>query len=71
MQLPHIDNGKKFDWGKTSRLYAKYRDIYPPVFLNRLSAAAGIVRGVNVLDLGTGTGVIPRLFTVQVRILPE
>lgn len=61
MQLPHIDNGKKFDWGKTSRLYAKYRDIYPPVFLNRLSAAAGIVRGVNVLDLGTGTGVIPRL----------
>jgi len=23
-----IDSGKAFDWGKTSREYAKYRDIY-------------------------------------------
>ena len=24
-----IDEGKAFDWGKTSEFYAKYRDIYP------------------------------------------
>ena len=24
-----IDSGKAFDWGKTSREYAKYRDNYP------------------------------------------
>ena len=27
-----IDSGKAFDWGKTSREYAKYRDIYPEEF---------------------------------------
>ena len=24
-----IDNGRGFDWGRTSQDYAKYRDIYP------------------------------------------
>lgn len=28
----NIDGGKAFDWGLTSEEYAKYRDIYPPVF---------------------------------------
>ena len=28
----NIDNGKPFDWGKTSESYAKYRDIYPKEF---------------------------------------
>lgn len=23
------DEGRPFDWGKTSKEYAKYRDIYP------------------------------------------
>ena len=32
MKLEGIDKGNSFDWGKTSRDYAKYRDIYP-VFL--------------------------------------
>ena len=27
-----IDSGKAFDWGKTSREYAKYRNIYPEKF---------------------------------------
>ncbi len=27
-----IDNGKPFDWGKTSLDYAKFRDIYPKEF---------------------------------------
>ena len=28
----NIDNGKSFDWGRTSSDYAKYRDIYPEEF---------------------------------------
>jgi hypothetical protein len=32
MKLEGIDKGNSFDWGKTSRDYAKYRDIYPVEF---------------------------------------
>ena len=32
MQFSDIDNGKNFDWGNTSKDYAKYRDIYPDEF---------------------------------------
>ena len=32
MQFSDIDNGKTFDWGNTSKDYAKYRDIYPDEF---------------------------------------
>ena len=28
MIIKDIDKGKDFDWGKTSKDYAKYRDIY-------------------------------------------
>ena len=31
-----IDEGKAFDWGKTSEAYAKYRDIYPEEFYRKL-----------------------------------
>ena len=31
-----IDSGKAFDWGKTSREYARYRDIYPKNSIRRL-----------------------------------
>lgn len=31
-----IDSGKAFDWGKTSREYAKYRDIYPEEFYKKI-----------------------------------
>lgn len=31
-----IDNGREFDWGRTSEDYAKYRDIYPEEFYRRL-----------------------------------
>jgi hypothetical protein len=27
-----IHGGNAFDWGRTSSDYAKYRDIYPPMF---------------------------------------
>ena len=29
IQKKEIDSGTGFDWGRTSRDYAKYRDIYP------------------------------------------
>ena len=31
-----IDGGKAFDWGKTSEDYARYRDIYPPIFYRKI-----------------------------------
>ena len=55
-----IDSGKEFDWGRTSADYAKYRDIYPDEFYERIVKRGLCVSGQNVLDLGTGTGVFPR-----------
>ena len=31
-----IDGGKAFDWGKVSSDYAKYRDIYPQKFYQKI-----------------------------------
>ena len=31
-----IDGGKAFDWGRTSADYAKFRDIYPDEFYEKL-----------------------------------
>lgn len=55
-----IDAGKAFDWGRTSDDYAKYRDIYPEVFYKKIVERNLCVKGQKVLDLGTGTGVLPR-----------
>ena len=35
-----IDAGKAFDWGKTSEFYAKYRDIYPDIFYQKVADRA-------------------------------
>ena len=55
-----IDAGKAFDWGKTSADYAKYRDIYPDIFYEKIVQRKLCIRGQKILDLGTGTGVLPR-----------
>lgn len=55
-----IDKGKSFDWGKTSSDYAKYRDIYPQEFYDYILNLGLCKDGQKVLDLGTGTGVLPR-----------
>ncbi len=56
----NIDSGKPFDWGKTSLDYAKFRDIYPQEFYQKIVDRNLCIDGQVVLDLGTGTGVLPR-----------
>lgn len=55
-----IDNGREFDWGLASSDYAKYRDIYPEEFYKKIIDLGYCTKGQKVLDLGTGTGVLPR-----------
>lgn len=55
-----IDGGRPFDWSKASADYAKYRDIYPMEFFAPLLENGMCGKGRRVLDLGTGTGVLPR-----------
>lgn len=56
----NIDKGKAFDWGRTSEDYAKYRDVYPKQVYDRILSYGLCQKGQIVLDLGTGTGVLPR-----------
>jgi SAM-dependent methyltransferase len=56
----NIDHGKSFDWGQTSTEYGKFRDIYPKEFYEKIAELGLCKQGQKVLDLGTGTGVIPR-----------
>jgi len=60
IQKSDIDGGKPFDWGKTSADYARFRDIYPAEFYEALTSRGLCTAGQQVLDLGTGTGVLPR-----------
>lgn len=56
----NIDGGKAFDWGKTSADYARFRDIYPQEFYDKIISRKLCMDGQSVLDMGTGTGVLPR-----------
>ncbi len=59
MKFKNIDNGRSFDFGKTSSEYAKYRDIYPKEMYDKLYALGVGRKGEKWLDIGTGTGVLP------------
>ena len=60
MEKIKVDNGQSFDFGKTSVEYAKYRNIYPDVLYDKLYELGVGVKRSSWLDLGTGTGEIPR-----------
>ena len=60
ISISNIDAGQSFDWGKTSEDYAKYRDIYPEDFYQYIVKLGLCKDGQRVLDIGTGTGVLPR-----------
>ncbi len=60
MKNDKFDSGNEFNWGLTSEMYAKYRDIYPDKLYERLKALGVASDGTSWLDLGTGTGVLPQ-----------
>lgn len=60
MKIANIDGGKAFDWGRTSEDYARFRDIYPQEFYEKIIMRKLCIGGQSVLDIGTGTGVLPR-----------
>lgn len=51
MQNQNIDHGNKFDWGKTSADYARFRDIYPPQFYEMILNRGCGTAGQRVLDV--------------------
>jgi len=60
VKLNNFDNGNEFDFGKTALDYSKYRDIYPASMYQKLYELGIGHKGQKILDLGTGTGVLPR-----------
>jgi SAM-dependent methyltransferase len=51
------------DFGRTAKDYSRHRAGFPPELVRRLSAGHGIgLPRQDVLDLGTGTGSLARLF---------
>lgn len=55
-----IDGGNSFNWGKTAEIYAKSRDIYPDSFWKELHSLGVGAHGQKILDIGTGTGILPQ-----------
>lgn len=60
MKFSNIDKNNNFDFSKTSADYALYRDIYPSEFYDCFINNGIGIKGTTLLDIGTGTGVIPR-----------
>ena len=60
MKFSNIDKNNNFDFSKTSGDYALYRDIYPTDFYDFFINNGIGIKGTTLLDIGTGTGVIPR-----------
>lgn len=59
MRIKGIDGGREFDFGRTSENYAAYRDIYPESMYARLTELGIGREGQRILDLGSGTAVLP------------
>lgn len=55
-----LDSGRPFDWGRTSSDYGKFRDIYPQHYYETIVDLGVGLAGQRILDLGTGTGELPR-----------
>lgn len=70
MKNIEIDHGKPFDWGRASREYARYRDIYPPAFYEKILGLGLCRKGQKVLDLGTGPACCPGISTLGERSSP-
>ena len=63
-----IDNGRGFDWGRTSQDYAKYRDIYPTSFI-RKSWTWARVSGQRVLDMALAPACCPAIYIHTAQLL--
>ena len=50
------------DFGRTANDYARYRTVFPPELFSRLAELNIGVAGQRLVDLGTGTGVLARVF---------
>jgi 2-polyprenyl-3-methyl-5-hydroxy-6-metoxy-1,4-benzoquinol methylase len=65
MELSRIDNGREFDWSKTTDDYSTYRTEYPRSLFDLLTALGVGRPGQTILDLGTGTAALARTFARQ------
>lgn len=54
-----IDKGTHFDWGRTAEYYSRSRNIYPVEFWEMLHGAGVGKENQEILDIGTGTGILP------------
>ena len=64
-KITAAEDDRKYDWGKISQLYAKYRPGFPASFFERLRAFGIGLPGQRVLDLATGPGTLARTFAGQ------
>ena len=64
-KINYIDNGKPFDWGKTSEDYQLYRPGYPEIFYEILYKLGIGLKNQKILDLGTGVGELAIQFAKQ------
>jgi SAM-dependent methyltransferase len=53
------------DFGRTASDYARHRAGFPPELIDRLLARGVAAPGARVVDLGTGTGSLARLFAAR------
>ncbi len=60
-----IDGNAEIDWGKTSEDYARHRPPPPDSFFKKLQALDIGLAGQDILDIGTGTGIVARQMARQ------